>query len=145
MSELLTSNEPVDDALANNGFWPDLSLSEFKAIARSDGTVSDARLAFDMQTAVQKINQQLSVYQSKKEADSLTPEVDDVVIHHYKVAVYSTTKAMLLESYRDVDSREKAQDRSESFASRIDHAYSQATVAVNDILGKPGRLRSYTL
>lgn len=145
MSELLTNNDPVPDVVDNNGFWPALSIAEYKSITRSDGTVEDARIAFDMHTALLKINEQLKDYQAAQEAAAITTAEDGDTLHRYRVAVYQTTKAFLLESYRDLDSREKGNDRADRMSERIDSCYRQATVAVNTILGKPDRFRVYEL
>ena len=145
MSDLLTTNESVNDTLANNGFWPDLSLVEFKAIARSDGTVEDHKLVFDMQTAVLKVNDQLKGYQSEQILAGVVTVENVDIVHHYKRAVYETTKAFLLETYRDLDTRKEGHDRADQHTLRIDSSYANATIAVNTILGDPDRMRVYSL
>lgn len=145
MSEILGTTENVDDVRQNNGFWPDLSLSEYKSVVRSDGTVSDQTIAFDMHTSMLEINEQLKTYQSDREAEGVSPEDDIDILQHYKVAVYQTTKIKSLESYRDLDSREKGHERADRHEPRIDFSKSEVTKAVAAILGNPGNFKVYSL
>lgn len=145
MSEILSSNDPVEDEVENNGFWPTLTISGFKLVARTDGLTEDERIAFDIKSAMLKVNYQLRNYQAGRELEGVNEEEDQNILHHYEEAVYMRVKALLLSSYRDLDTREQGHERADRMQPRIDECYTRSNTAVNTILGKPSRFRAYEL
>ncbi|PCJ33024.1 MAG: hypothetical protein COA90_00940 [Gammaproteobacteria bacterium] len=142
MSQLINSPEEVNDSVENNGFWPALSIAQFKASTRNDGTVEDSVIAFQLKGARLKVNELLRSYQTN---EATPPEEGDDIEHLYFEAVYENTKAHLLEMYRDVDTRDKGHDRADRMTERVDNCYRNATVAINTILGNSSRFKVHEL
>ena len=104
---------PVPGIVENDGWFPDILLTDVRDAMRLDGTVTDARLVQAVVDAILHVNRELADWQGKHAAAGITALVDvpatrinreSRLLAQYRRAVYSTAKADLIERYRDYDS-----------------------------------------
>ena len=106
---------PAPDAgiIENDGWFPDIALTNMRDAMRLDGTVTDARLVQAVVDAILQVNRELADWQSQHAQAAIAALVDvpatrinreSRLLAQYRRAVYSTAKADLIERYRDYDS-----------------------------------------
>lgn len=145
---------PIDDLIEfNDGsekvssgeFWPEIRLAELRSSMRLSGSVTTERLMHMTTAAVLSVNQQLTVWQREQVQRGFasletvpSPAINDTSAHvfHYRHAVYSLTKAMLIENYRDIDTTRDGERHAEALSTQIDDLRRDGQNAIRDILGK---------
>ncbi|WP_449126148.1 head completion/stabilization protein [Pseudomonas viridiflava] len=143
----------VEQAIENDGFWPDLSVTEFQKGYRLPAEYLVELLAADLTTAMDEVNTDLAKLKAQWQGAgvSYVESADTTVLLKrtsptpiYKRAVYSRAKASLLTQFATVNRRESAEnigkelpERSETFL-----AFSQA--AVRSLQGR-GRITAALL
>ncbi|MGK5051421.1 head completion/stabilization protein [Janthinobacterium sp. RB2P8] len=104
---------PAAGVIENDGWFPDILLTDMRDAMRLDGTVTDARLVQAVVDAILQVNRELTDWQGKQAAAGIAALVDvpaarinreSRLLAQYRRAVYSTAKADLIERYRDYDS-----------------------------------------
>ncbi|MCD5982744.1 head completion/stabilization protein [Pseudomonas alliivorans] len=129
----------VEQAIENDGFWPDLSVTEFQKGYRLPAEYLVEMLAADLTMAMVEVNTDLARKKAQWQAAGVSnvESADTTVLPErtfqaatYKRAVYSRAKASLLTQFATVNRRESAEnigkelpERSETFL-----AFSQAAV-----------------
>ncbi|WP_122435120.1 head completion/stabilization protein [Pseudomonas viridiflava] len=129
----------VEQAIENDGFWPDLSVTEFQKGYRLPAEYLVDMLAADLNMAMVEVNTDLAKLKARWQAAGVSnvETADTTVLPErtfqaatYKRAVYSRAKASLLTQFATVNRRESAEnigkdlpERSETFL-----AFSQAAV-----------------
>ena len=111
-----TSTPPAPSAtpgiVENDGWFPDILLTEMRDAMRLDGTVTDARLVQAVVDAILQVNRELATWQGQHAAAGIAALADvpastinreSRLLAQYRRAVYSTAKADLIERYRDYD------------------------------------------
>ena len=103
---------PAPGIVENDGWFPDIALTDMRDAMRLDGTVTDARLVQAVVDAILQVNRELGAWQALQ-ADAGIAALADVpaarinresrLLAQYRRAVYSTAKADLIERYRDYD------------------------------------------
>ena len=103
---------PAPGIVENDGWFPDIALSDMRDAMRLDGTVTDARLVQAVVDAILQVNRELGAWQALQ-TDAGIAALADVpatrinresrLLAQYRRAVYSTAKADLIERYRDYD------------------------------------------
>lgn len=100
------------EIIRNTPFWPDVDLSEFRSVMRTDGTVTQPRLKQVALSAISEVNaelyefrrrQQMLGYASLAEVPAEHLDGKSERIQHYFNAVYCWARAMLNERYQDYD------------------------------------------
>ena len=143
----------VDQAIENDGFWPDLSVAEFQKAYRLPAEYLGEMLAAELTTAMIEVNTDLAKLKAQWSAAGVSSvkSADPMVLPErtfqaatYKRAVYTRAKASLLTQFATVTRRESAEntgkeqpERSETFL-----AFSQA--AVRSLQGR-GRISAALL
>ena len=143
----------VEQQIDNDGFWPDLSVSEFQKGYRLPGEYLGEMLAADLKAAMVEVNNDLAKCKAKWQLTgvSCVESADPTVLLDpafkaatYKRAVYCRAKASLLTEFPTMTRREiaentgkEAPERSETFL-----AFSQA--AVRSLQGR-GRMTAALL
>ncbi|WP_192457710.1 head completion/stabilization protein [Musicola keenii] len=147
--------EPVDDAaladvddggatVSSSAFWPVINLAALRKAMRLDGAVTTDRLMDKTIEAVASVNEQLREYRAEQErtgaaalgdveAEAINGE--SVLVWRYLRAVYSTTKALLTEGYRDIDTTKEGEKHAAALTSQIDTLWRDAQWAIRDIQG----------
>lgn len=132
----------AEDTIPNNGFWPDLQVSEFRDGMRVDSIATPPRIARALDAAVMDINAQLVDYQLKQQAagydtaDEVPPRPggrEGDLIRLYTRAVWSLAKAELIDEYRDYDATKDGHDRADALAHTAGDHRRAAAWAVRDI------------
>ncbi|MCF9002332.1 head completion/stabilization protein [Pseudomonas syringae] len=143
----------VEQAIENDGFWPDLSVTEFQKGYRLPAEYLVEMLAADLNMAMIEVNTDLAKLKARWQGAGVSnvESADTTILPErtfqaatYKRAVYSRAKASLLTQFATVNRRESAEnvgkelpERSETFL-----AFSQA--AVRSLQGR-GRITAALL
>lgn len=143
----------VEQAIENDGFWPDLSVTEFQKGYRLPAEYLVEMLAADLNMAMVEVNTDLAKLKARWQGAGVSnvESADTTILPGrtfqaatYKRAVYSRAKASLLTQFATVNRRESAEnvgkelpERSETFL-----AFSQA--AVRSLQGR-GRITAALL
>ncbi|KPW18348.1 putative prophage PSSB64-01, head completion/stabilization protein, partial [Pseudomonas syringae pv. aceris] len=129
----------VEQVIENDGFWPDLSVTEFQKGYRLPAEYLVEMLAADLNMAMVEVNTDLAKLKARWQGAGVSnvESADTTVLPErtfqaatYKRAAYSRAKASLLTQFATVSRRESAEnvgkelpERSETFL-----AFSQAAV-----------------
>lgn len=129
----------VEQIIENDGFWPDLSVTEFQKGYRLPAEYLVDMLAAELTTAMVEVNTDLAKKKAQWQgagvsrvefADTTVLPERTYQVALYKRAVYTRAKATLLTQFATVNRRESAEnvgkelpERSETFL-----AFSQAAV-----------------
>ncbi|POR62208.1 head completion/stabilization protein [Pseudomonas syringae] len=143
----------VEQTVDNDGFWPNLSVTEFQKGYRLPAEYLVEMLAADLNIAMVEVNTDLAKLKARWQGAGVSnvESADTTVLPErtfqaatYKRAVYSRAKASLLTQFATVSRRESAEnvgkelpERSETFL-----AFSQA--AVRSLQGR-GRITAALL
>ncbi|MGX3020911.1 head completion/stabilization protein [Ursidibacter sp. B-7004-1] len=132
--------EPTNEYIRNNGFFPDISLSDVRNAMRADGTVTENRLKNAVIEAITSVNQELKPLMQKSKVSALD-EIDSeeiagesLLIHRYKRAVYCLAMANLYERYRSFDSTKEGADKAQEYENSVDDLRRDARFAIRDLL-----------
>lgn len=147
MSFITTSPLPetVTTIISNSTFWPDIDLSQLRDAVRIDGTVTDKRLTHAVINAISSVNRDLSDWRQEQKTAGATT-LNDVEAEKingeselkqlYLRAVYATTKANLIERYRDYDATGDGHKSADKLELSADDLYRDARFAIRDIIGE---------
>lgn len=138
-----TSTSPA--IIANDGFWPDIELTQLRASTRLTGNVTDERLKASTIEAMLDVNAQLASFKAAQVGAGWTSAEDigetvashSAIVHRYLRAVASTVQADVAERSRDWDNTQAGNYRALGEDTSADDFRRNARWAVADILGKP--------
>ncbi|MBU9365460.1 head completion/stabilization protein [Burkholderia multivorans] len=132
--------------IANDAFYPDVSLEHARDTMRLDGSVTDARLRHELLAAIASVNDELRTARTAwrdagfaRLADVPADQLDgeSVLLQHYRRAVYCLAKATLIERYRDYDTTADGARRADDLEPQSDELRRDARWAISDIVGRP--------
>lgn len=132
--------------IKNTPFWPDVDLSEFRSVMRTDGTVTQPRLRQVLLTAISEVNAELFDFRNRQRLLGYQALVDvpaDVLdgknerIQHYHNAVYCWTRAVLNERYQDYDATASGVKRGEELAETSGDLWRDARWAISRVQDAP--------
>ncbi|SEG43864.1 head completion/stabilization protein [Billgrantia desiderata] len=141
-----TASSQDSEAIANNGFWPDIVPADFRARHRLDGTVTADRLEGALLAAVATVNRTLRDWQASQVAASHATvaevpvpiwQAPGVYLGLYQRAVYSMAHASLIERYADFDATNSGRDRAERLVDPAESYRRDAVWAIAEIEGRP--------
>lgn len=140
-----TGTEPVSGAtIENDGWFPDIELTELREETRLDGTVTDTRLRAAALDAMASCNDELGPWKARKLAAGYTrladvpaPKLGNHSTHviRYRRAVFNLVRADLTEQYRGYDSTKSGGQEAEALENTIDEARRNVRIALADIRG----------
>lgn len=139
------------EIIRNTPFWPDVDLSEFRSVMRTDGTVTQPRLKQVALSAISEVNaelyefrrrQQMLGYASLAEVPAEQLDGKSERIQHYFNAVYCWARAMLNERYQDYDATASGVKRGEELAEASGDLWRDARWAISRVSGLLGALLS---
>ena len=96
VQQQLNDYDTSDDIISNDGFFPDMSLSQFRNQYRADGTITTQRLQDALIEGMASVNAELSTFKTQSKRDSLeqiiAPSIngESVLIYRYKRATALT-------------------------------------------------------
>lgn len=130
------------EVIKNTPFWPDVDLSEFRSVMRTDGTVTQPRLKQVVLTAISEVNaelydfrnrQQLLGYRALAEVPADMLDGKSERLRHYHNAVFCWTRAVLNERYQDYDATASGVKRGEDLAEANGDLWRDARWAISRV------------
>ncbi|CAD5379007.1 Head completion/stabilization protein [Pseudomonas sp. OF001] len=143
----------VDQAIANDGFWPDLSVSEFQHGYRLPAEYLRELLVDGIALSMGEVNRDLArrkaAWQAAgianvETADPLLLPERAFMAASYKRAVYCRAKAYLLQQFATVNRRESAENLGKEAPERSEQFLAFSQQAVRLIQGR-GRMTAVLL
>ncbi|MCK1793117.1 head completion/stabilization protein [Pseudomonas violetae] len=143
----------VEQTIENDGFWPDLSLSEFQKEYRLPAEYLVELLGADLNTAMTEVNQDLAKRKaywqslgvsSVESADPTVLPLHTFHVETYKRAVYCRAKASLLPQFATVTRREIAENTGKEEPERKETFLAFSQQAVRTLQGR-GRITAALL
>ncbi|WP_323600738.1 head completion/stabilization protein [Pseudomonas putida] len=143
----------VEQSIENDGFWPDLSVSEFQKGYRLPAEYLVDMLATDLTTAMHEVNLDLAKLKARwqdvgvsnvESADSTVLPERTFQASLYKRAVYTRAKASLLTQFATVTRREQAENTGKELPERADTFLAFSQQAVRALQGR-GRMTAVLL
>ncbi|ATB09485.1 phage head completion family protein [Escherichia coli 2729250] len=134
------------EIIRNTPFWPDVDLSEFRSVMRTDGTVTQPRLKQVALSAISEVNaelyefrrcQQMLGYASLAEVPAEQLDGKSERVQHYFNAVYCWARAMLNERYQDYDATASGAKRGEELAEASGDLWRDARRAISRVQDAP--------
>lgn len=132
-------------AIENDGWFPDIDVSQMRESTRIDGTVTDTRLIDAIVSAVMDVNRLLADWQQRQAnagfnslGDVPAPSVRGIsqLLELYNRAIYCTAKADLMERYRDFDTTSEGNKKADLMTCPIEEQRRNAQWAIADIEGR---------
>jgi hypothetical protein len=143
----------VEQAIENDGFWPNLSVSEFQKGYRLPAEYLVDMLAAELTTAMIEVNTDLAKLKSQwivagvssvESADPMVLPEHTFQAATYKRAVYSRAKASLLTQFATVTRRESAENIGKELPERPETFLAFSQAAVRSLQGR-GRMTAVLL
>lgn len=143
----------VEQAIENDGFWPDLSVAEFQKGYRLPAEYLVDMLVTDLTTAMIEVNHDLAKRKSEWQNVGVTTveSADPMVLPErtfhaatYKRAVYCRAKASLLTQFATVTRRESAENTGKEMPERGETFLEFSQQAVRSLQGR-GRITAALL
>lgn len=143
----------VEQTIENDGFWPNLSLSEFQKEYRLPAEYLVELLGGDLTMAMIEVNGDLAKCKARWQAFGINNvEAADTVllpertfkVKLYKRAVYCRTKANLLPQFATVTRRESAENTGKEAPERAETFLAFSQQAVRALQGR-GRITASLL
>ncbi|MGF6490547.1 head completion/stabilization protein [Pseudomonas frederiksbergensis] len=143
----------VEQAIENDGFWPDLSLADFQKGYRLPAEYLVDMLATDLTTAMIEVNGDLAKRKAAWQNAGVTTveSADPMVLPErtfhaatYKRAVYCRAKASLLTQFATVTRRESAENTGKELPERGETFLEFSQQAVRSLQGR-GRITAVLL
>lgn len=125
----------VERTIENDGFWPDLSVSEFQKGYRLPAEYLVDMLVAELTTALVEVNADLDRRKAALLAEGTTgPGPFQAAI--YKRAVYCRAKASLLTQFATVTRRESAENTGKELPERAETFLAFSQQAVRTLQGR---------
>lgn len=143
----------VEQAIENDGFWPDLSVSEFQKGYRLPAEHLVEMLVINLTTAMTEVNRDLAKLKARWQdaGVSRVESADTTVLPErtfqaatYKRAVYCRAKASLLPEFASVVRRESAENLGKEAPERKESFLEFSQQAVRSLQGR-GRITAALL
>ncbi|QSB20628.1 head completion/stabilization protein [Pseudomonas sp. 15A4] len=143
----------VEQTIENDGFWPDLSVSEFQKSYRLPAEYLSEMLVADLTTAMVEVNTDLAKLKTRWSGAGITclQTADTTVLPErtfqaatYKRAVYCRAKASLLTQFATVTRRESAENTGKEQPERSETFLAFSQQAVRSLQGR-GRITAALL
>lgn len=137
-----TPSPPIADAVANDGWFPSMSIDDTRAILNVTTTITPVRLRDAIIGGMLSINRQLRSWKLKTGADALDQVPQAMIgttgelVEIYRRAVRAETAAILCDYYDTLSATDGGRKREETQEAPADHHRRIATHCVRDILGK---------
>lgn len=131
-----------EDIIKNDGYFPDIKISDFRNQTRIDGTVTTARLKDALIEAIASVNQELRTFKAQNplatlaSVESTTINNESLLVYRYKRAVHCLAQANLYERYASYDTTNDGEKKMELLQESIGQLRRDARFAVADILNK---------
>lgn len=147
------SNNPVNDTVSNDGFFPDQNLATFQAVYRLPAEYNVETVIDGLNQAIIWTNDQLDEWRQVQEAAGYNTLLDVPASQLgtdsrytllYSRAVGCYAKAILLRQFYTIERRPAANNDAKESQESEDIFYEYADAAIADFLGAP-RITVYSL
>jgi hypothetical protein len=145
MSDFIPSTNPAAQpaTVANDGWYPDLDVDDFKARTGHGDVFATSRLAEVLQAAMIEVNASLRDWRAAQTAASLAavpaPHYGDssekVIL--YRTAVFARVRAQLLGTTRDYDSTKSGHARADALEATAETYLQQSAEALARLADGP--------
>lgn len=132
-----------EDIIRNEGFFPNISLSKFRNLARTDGTITESRVQDALIEAMAAVNDELAPLKKRyagKILESVESEKingESLLVYRYRRAVNCFALANLYERYLSYDTTNDGEKKTELLKESITELRRDARFAINDLLARP--------
>lgn len=147
MQFIAPEQSPVQaEVIQNTPFWPDVDLSEFRSVMRTDGTVTQPRLTQILLSVISEVNaelydfrnrQQRLGYQALAEVPAEILDGQSERIRHYHNAIFCWARAVINERYQDYDATASGVKRGDELAEASGDLWRDARRAVSRVQDNP--------
>lgn len=120
----------ADEVVNFDPFFPNVSLSAYRAEYKADDMVTDVRLKENIETAIIFINDSL------RQLRSGGLRLSDTQAHLYLRAVYHRTKIYIYEQSKDIDVTGHGGKTAESYLSKIRQEQQREREAIRLLIGR---------
>lgn len=134
--------QPEDATVANDGWYPDLTVAACRAATGLDGTFSTARVEAEIRAAVIEVGAAITSWRAAQTAASLAdvpaPMLGgtSVKVTLYTRAVHCLVRARLVDVTRDYDSTAKGHDRADALEATADAWRQASSEALSRLTGR---------
>ncbi|WP_443091376.1 head completion/stabilization protein [Basfia succiniciproducens] len=136
------AQETTADIITNDGFYPDISISDYRNQSRLDGTVTTARVKDALIEAIATVNDELADFKTSANSTALEhlPSTvingESLLVYRYKRAVHCLATANLYERYASYDTTADGEKKMDMLQESINQLRRDARFAITDILAK---------
>ncbi|MBC7907044.1 MAG: head completion/stabilization protein [Rhodospirillaceae bacterium] len=140
----IPSNNPgaTPATVANDGWFPNLDIDDFKAQTGHGDVFSTARLSAVVQAAMIEVNASIAAWRSAQTAATLAlvpatmygDTSEKIVL--YRTAVFARARAQLLDTTRDYDSTKTGHGRADALEDTAAKYLQQSTEALARLTGR---------
>lgn len=134
-------NTGTEEQITNDGFFPSISLTEFRNQARLDGTVTATRLKDAVIEAMASVNQELDSLKQQYQTQGDFSQIlctqingENLMVYRYRRAVTCLALANLYERYTSYDTTNDGEKKAELLNESIDELRRDARFAISDLL-----------
>lgn len=135
----------IDDDIQNDGFWPDISISDFVKTCRIPPVYNQEQERSVLVLAITGVNLELNSFKQRalsnnhETANRLGQPLDgdSSVNILYKQAVYQRAKASLLVHFATLSRKDEAENLAKESEETHDALLAQSQQAIRSIIGLP--------
>lgn len=120
----------ADEVVNFDPFFPNVSLSAYRAEYKADDMVTDARLKENIETAIIFVNDSLREFRAG------VLSLSETQAHLYLRAVYHRTKIYIYEQSKDIDVTGHGGKTAESYISKIRQEQQREREAIRLLIGR---------
>ncbi|WP_417795912.1 head completion/stabilization protein [Terasakiella pusilla] len=149
MTTFVPSHTPdlqEDIVVTNNGFYPDLSVTDFKTAMDIGSDISLTRAKTCLQAAMIEVNESLKNWRANlpdlNSLDQWPVAADDTYgeinakVFHYKRAIFNRARAVLIDQMRDYDTTKTGLDKAEQLSETTKLYYRQSHEALARLMDR---------
>lgn len=135
------SELPINDVIENDGFWPAISINDFRVQMRLpaeyDGGAVRSALIISMGGVNIELDSWTQSAKPKYGSAENSPKLagEPMLVVNYKMAVFNRTKASLLTHYATIERRSEADNLAKESDETYNRLMSQSQSAIRNILG----------
>lgn len=146
MKQLVADGKKIYSSIELHPQFSVIVLRELRLAVRLPGRVTTSRLLHTATGAVAHVTRELEAWQQEQQAaghqtlaDVPAPVIngESVNLWHWRNAVYTATRALILERYRDADTTDKGDRRADALDIQTSDLWRDVSWAISDILCRP--------
>ncbi|MEF1204304.1 head completion/stabilization protein [Photobacterium damselae] len=135
----------VEDIIQNDGFWPDISLSDFVRTCRIPPVYNQEQIRNMLILAITGVNIELESFKQRSMTNGIQSaqrvgavlEGDSTANIQYKQAVYQRAKACLLVHFATLSRKDEAENLAKESDETRDALMALSQQAIRNIIGIP--------